>query len=312
MNAQSPKNPLVSVIIPCYNLGQYLEEAVDSVLKQTFQNFEIIIVDDGSTDEGTRELLAQFQRPKTQLFTKKNEGVAIARNFGISKAQGKYILPLDADDMLASDYLEKTVSVLQGSNEVDFVTTWAKIFGNEDGIWKTIVPKNEYEILLDNTIATATLYKKSCWERVGGYDKKINKIGYYEDWDLWISFIEAGCIGATIEEPLFHYRKRKSSMLKEANKLETRLDLLGFLIKKHEYIYKKNFLSVLIEKDRAFLNQMNSNIYLNKIIEKEEKIINQKDGEIDSLINELDNIRKSKLWGMYIFLKKIESLVCKK
>ncbi len=86
------KNPRVSIIIPCYNYGEFIDEAVDSVLNQSFSNFEIIIVNDGSTDDYTNNLLADYQRPKTRIFQTKNQGVSAARNFGIERSAGDYIL----------------------------------------------------------------------------------------------------------------------------------------------------------------------------------------------------------------------------
>ncbi len=90
--------PKVSVIIPCYNHGKYIDEAVDSILNQTFKDFEIIIVNDGSTDELTNNKLKQYDKPKTFVINKENEGLSVARNTAIKRAVGEYILTLDADD----------------------------------------------------------------------------------------------------------------------------------------------------------------------------------------------------------------------
>ena len=95
--------PKVSVIIPCYNQGACLEEAVDSVLAQTFQDFEILVVNDGSTDEATIRMLGKYERPKTRVIHTDNQGLAMARNNGIREARGAYILPLDADDKIGPD-----------------------------------------------------------------------------------------------------------------------------------------------------------------------------------------------------------------
>src|SRR4030066_1926561 len=130
--------PRVSVIMPCYNLGQYLNEAVESVLSQTFQDFEIIIVNDGSTDEFTNKLLANYNKPKTRVLTTDNEGLPSARNNGIKISSGEYICCLDADDKYHPEFLEKTVPVLMNdmAHEYGFVTTWAQFFGNQNYIWK--------------------------------------------------------------------------------------------------------------------------------------------------------------------------------
>jgi glycosyltransferase involved in cell wall biosynthesis len=110
--------PQVSVIIPCYNQGRYLDDAITSVLVQTYQNFEILIVDDGSTEPETIEILQDYQQPKTRIIRTENQGVATARNLGIAQAQGTYILPLDADDKIADSYLEKAVTLLEGNEQL--------------------------------------------------------------------------------------------------------------------------------------------------------------------------------------------------
>ena len=109
--------PKVSVIIPCYNHGEYLDEAVESVLTQTYQNFEIIIVDDGSTDQSTIDLLKVYRKPKTRVIRTDNQGLASARNNGIKEAKGEYILPLDADDKIGKEYLKKAVKILDENED---------------------------------------------------------------------------------------------------------------------------------------------------------------------------------------------------
>ena len=104
-------NPTVSVVIPCYNQGQYLDEAVESVISQTYQDFEIIIINDGSNDLETIEILKNYQKPKTRIIHTENQGVIAARNRAIEAAQGKYILPLDADDKIGNTYLEEAVQL---------------------------------------------------------------------------------------------------------------------------------------------------------------------------------------------------------
>ena len=105
--------PKVSIVIPCYNHGKFVDETVQSCLKQTYQDIEIIIVNDGSTDEYTNTLLKDYQRPKTKVITIQNQGLPTARNTGIREAVGEYILPLDADDKIAPTYIEKAVNVIE-------------------------------------------------------------------------------------------------------------------------------------------------------------------------------------------------------
>src|SRR5262245_63306392 len=122
-------SPKISVIVPCYNLGEYLSEAVDSVLAQSRQDFEVIVVDDGSTDPATIEILSSFSRPKTRVLRAPHAGLAAARNRGIASSSGEYLCALDADDRLAPAFLEKTSAVLDADPSATFVSTWLRTFG---------------------------------------------------------------------------------------------------------------------------------------------------------------------------------------
>src|SRR5262249_30716028 len=112
LNAKTMDGARVSVIIPCYNLGEYLDEAVESVLAQTFQDLEIVVVDDGSTDERTRTLVADYRKPRTRVIRSENRGLPAAKNLGLSATSGPYVCMLDADDRLDSHLLEKSVAAL--------------------------------------------------------------------------------------------------------------------------------------------------------------------------------------------------------
>src|SRR5689334_7345810 len=128
--------PRVSVIIPCYNLGQYLDEAVNSVRAQSFNDWEIVIVNDGSTDPATNRLLADYRRPKTRVLTTENRGLSAARNLAIAHATGAYICALDADDVLEPRYLERAVAHLEADPTLGFVSSWLETFGDEQWVWK--------------------------------------------------------------------------------------------------------------------------------------------------------------------------------
>ena len=113
--------PLISVIIPCYNQGQYLAESIGSALASDYQELEIIVVDDGSTDPETIALLDQLAYSKTRLIRQENRGLAAARNWGIAEAQGTYILPLDADDRIGPQYISQAVAALAADTELGIV-----------------------------------------------------------------------------------------------------------------------------------------------------------------------------------------------
>lgn len=203
--------PKVSVVIPCYNQGEYLDEAVASVLAQTFRDFEIIVVNDGSTDEFTNRLLAGYDRPKTSVLRTPNRGLAAARNSGIAAARGEYILPLDADDMIAPTYLEKGVAVLDKRGEVGIVYCLAEKFGAEQGPWFA-AEFSPRRMLLGNLIFCSALFRKSDWERSGGYNTGMER--GWEDWDFWLSLIERGVKVHRLPEVLFRYRVKERSMAK--------------------------------------------------------------------------------------------------
>ncbi|RCK71812.1 MAG: putative N-acetylgalactosaminyl-diphosphoundecaprenol glucuronosyltransferase [Ignavibacteriae bacterium] len=208
--------PTISVIIPCYNYARYLPEAVESVINQTFQDFEIIIVNDGSTDNTqsvAESLIKKYSQYKIRLINQENSGnPAISRNRGIKLSAGKYILCLDADDKLAPTMLEECLNVLKTTPEVAIVYTDRLDFDGEDSV---VLAKdyNFEKLKYENHISYCALFKKEVWEKVGGY--RTNVIGC-EDWDFWIAAGSRGFYGYHINKPLFHYRKHSSGVYQQA------------------------------------------------------------------------------------------------
>ena len=201
--------PLVSVIIPCFNYGQYVEEAIDSVLNQTFQDFEIIVVDGGSTDETTITTLKSLEKSKTTIYFREGRHlVGDNRNFGIEKAKAKYICCIDADDKIKSTYLEKALFILEKYN-YDLVSTSAQCFGNSTDIWHTMIHPTLDGIINGNNISTVAVFSKRIWEKANGYhDYGIGKDHVAEDWDLWVRMAGKGARVINISEPLMLYRVR--------------------------------------------------------------------------------------------------------
>lgn len=206
------KKPLISVVIPCYNYGKYLQEAIESVLNQTFQDFEIIIVNDGSTDPTTIKLLKSINYPKTRVINQKNSKVPTARNNGIKEARGKYICCLDADDKLAPTYLEKCLFIME-LYKLDICSAWLQEFGDSNDVWYTS-DLNILTIKNNNQLTTSSVFTKKIWKKTGGYNIKLNE--GYEDWGFWIAIAEKGGKGKTIKEPLFFYRKHGYSLINSA------------------------------------------------------------------------------------------------
>lgn len=194
---------LVSIVIPCYNAGPELEEAVRSALQQTYPAIEVVIVDDGSTNPLTMEMLRNPQWPRARVFHKKNGGPASARNMAIQHAQGQYILPLDADDRIDPTYVEKAVAILEAEPDVGIVYCKAMKFGAEVGPW-ALPPYTLRELVIDNVIFVSSLFRRDDWERVGGFSESL-KLGI-EDYDFWVKIVALERGVRQIDEHLFHYR----------------------------------------------------------------------------------------------------------
>jgi len=227
--------PLVSVIIPCYNQVNYLPEAVKSVVEQTYQNWECIIVNDGSPDntsEVARDLIKKYPTKKIILLEKENGGLADARNFGIKNSNGKYILPLDADDIILPEMIEKTVDLLDKNPDISIAYTDTIRFGAVNDSYCT-GDYNFNNLCLINIMNYCSLFRREAWEAVGGY--KTNMIWGYEDWEFWISCGERGFYGRRIPEKLFMYRIKNDSMLSNAYKHDA--ELKARIIMNHSKLY---------------------------------------------------------------------------
>lgn len=225
--------PLVSVVIPCYNYGQYVEEAIDSVLSQTWQDFEIIVVDDGSDDCETLKVLDGLRNSKTRVIRQKNLKLPAARNRGIRAARGKYVCCLDADDKIAPTYLEKCLYRLE-IEDLDVCGCWQQNFENDNA---TLVPGNfSVKALLEhNRMINAALFRRSLWRKIGGYDEKMTD--GYEDWEFWIRMAAAGAKAVVISEPLFFYRKHGLSMIDTT--LEKHDSIVQQIRSKHSKLFDK-------------------------------------------------------------------------
>lgn len=227
---------LVSVIIPCFNHASFLRETVLSVLNSTYSFIEIIIVDDGSSDNSREvgEGLA-IEFANVFYYYQTNAGPSVARNHGISKASGTYILPLDSDDRISNSYIEAAVDILNEQHEVKVVYAEAEKFGATTGRWK-LKPFSLYNLALDNMIYVSAIYRKSDWLRVGGYTE--NSILVREDWEFWIKILKDG--GGVVKLPFvgFYYRihsnSRRKSMRKQSKNKE-----IAYLNEHHALFFKK-------------------------------------------------------------------------
>ena len=213
----------ISIIVPCYNQGNFLTDAIDSVLSQTFQNLECLIVNDGSTD-GTEEIGKHFARldRRIRLLNKKNGGLADARNFGIAASRGEYILPLDADDILLPEACRTLHQALEEHRSAHIAYPDYHSFGEQNGRVSCISEEEFYNpYRSDNGLPYFSLYRREVWEKIGGY--RTNMTWGYEDWDFWLAALAAKFSAIHVAVPLVRYRTKKESMLTGARKYHSEL-----------------------------------------------------------------------------------------
>jgi glycosyltransferase involved in cell wall biosynthesis len=223
--------PLVSVVIPVFNMQEFLAQTLESVLSTVYSSFEVIIVDDGSTDDSLKianDYSAKDNR--IRIIPQQNSGVSTARNHGIREAFGKYILPVDADNLLSSNYIASAVAVLESNEKVRVVTCKSVFFGDRAGEWK-LRPFSLRLLARKNMIDTCAMYRKSDWQSVNGYCEYIKG---REDWDFWISLLKKGGEVTCLPIVGFKYRIRNNSKR---------------VTDRH---YKKNIISILNKRHKAF------------------------------------------------------------
>lgn len=266
------KKPKVSVVIPCYNDKEFINETVESILNQTFRDFNVIIVDDGSNID-TKEVLKKINHPKVSILEQKNGGLSNARNNGFKKASGKYILSIDSDDTLDVSFLEKAIIILDEKENVSAVSSFCNIFEGNYKLISKHTPKGGglKNFLFDNNSTSFALIRKSSWEKIGGYDEKM--INGFEDWEFWISMTKNGGYVHIIEEFLFNYRYKSISMSKDSKK-NHREKNIAYIYKKHKDIYLNHF-SELVDflSELASRNKRNEIKYKTSIEFKIGKII---------------------------------------
>jgi glycosyltransferase involved in cell wall biosynthesis len=216
--------PLVSVIIPAYRVTPYISETLDSVLGQTFQDFEIIVINDGCPDTERLERVLQPYFPRIHYMRQANGGPGGARNAGLSAARGEYIAFLDGDDQWLPEYLATQVAYLREHPEVDVVYADAEIFGDDEsrGVGKRFMDQcpSTGEVTLESLLTErcvvfiSSLCRRSAIDRAGGFDAKLRGV---EDFDLWLRIVRTGGRIAYHRHVLSRYRAHSSSL--SANRL---------------------------------------------------------------------------------------------
>lgn len=238
---------LVSIIIPCYNDAQYIEQAVQSALDQTYPYKEIIVVDDGSNVE-TKAVLKQLEPKITHLITQENQGQSTARNVGIKAAKGEFILVLDSDDYFEPSFCEEAVAVFSTDATIKIVTCQATLLFS-DNKKELYIPKGGdiKNFMYGNCALGTSMFKKEDWKSASGYDETMRS--GFEDWEFFIRLLKLGGTTFVIQKPLYTYRKREDSTTSKANKV--RYDLWNYIFTKHRDLYQDdfdNFISFFINR----------------------------------------------------------------
>jgi glycosyltransferase involved in cell wall biosynthesis len=246
--------PIVSVVIPAYNAEKYIRESIDSVLTQTFKNYEIIVVDDGSTD--STGIIIQQSYPSVRYIFQKNGGPAKARNVGIKEARGEYIAFLDADDVWMPTKLEKQIHYFNQHPEISFVFTENSMF-DEKGIIRHTLGKRERllkkdvvrNIFMSSYLATPTvMVQKKVFEEVGYFEENLIAA---EDDNMWMRIAMKFKV-ALIDEPLTMVRITRSSLTYDfTNIIKGVISHLELLSKKYPDIESR--LGHLINKKYSIL-----------------------------------------------------------
>jgi len=204
----SAGRPLISVIVLCHNYGRFLPEALDSALAQTYPNLEVLLMDDGSTDDSLE--VASRYADSIRILTQENQGVERAANRAVGEATGELFAFLSADDVFEPTYVERLHEGLSRSDGASFSFCRARMFGARTGLIKGF-PFSLYLLAkLGNFVNGSALTRRADFLEAGGYDPALAEHGF-EDWDLWLRMVELGKRGTFVSEPLLNWRRHETA-----------------------------------------------------------------------------------------------------
>ncbi|MEM2507226.1 MAG: glycosyltransferase [Nitrososphaeria archaeon] len=270
--------PLVSIIIPTFNYGRYLPDAIESALKQTYQNIEVIVVDDGSTDD-TRGVVKLYP---VKYYYQKHKGVAAALNYGVSKSGGEFFLCLGADDKLSKYYVERTMGQMVKNQKIGFVCTGCKVWDEEIGIENIWIPHkifSKYDLFGGwEGVLGPVLIKREAFDSLGyGFDENLP---FHPDLELCFRLLHNGWKMAIIPDPIYWYRRHRSSITSEHRKDKEELErIFQWLInRKYSWIelYKKFYVFYQSTFKRAVILMIHPIAYFSGVKRKIKAIMFKK------------------------------------
>lgn len=238
---------LVDVVIPCFNDGAFLREALDSLGATRANGQGVFIVNDGSDDPGTLAVLTELRGRGFHVLDQENKGLAAARNAGWMAGSAPFVLFLDADNRIVPDLMEEAAAIMAGDAGIDVVYSDKLEFGSRDGIVEqpvaTLPP-----MLVGNRIDACAVVRRSMLASLGGYDERM--CDGYEDWELWIRALSAGHRFHHIARPLFHYRVRSGSLLSRTSDPDIRAAVTAYVARKHGDLFMEHARAVVSELHR--------------------------------------------------------------
>ncbi|MHC4515188.1 MAG: glycosyltransferase [Planctomycetota bacterium] len=241
----SASPPTVAVVIPCYGYAHLLPAAVASMADQTWQHVDCVIVDPESPDDTAvvaQQLIEQFKSRRIRLLKQDNRGLSASRNEAIQSTTAPLILPLDADDLLEPQALERMVQPFLHDDSISVVHCAGREFGDRNNDMPA-VQVDEHTQLHKNRLPYCSMFTRRAWQQVGGYNE--NMRGGYEDWDFWTGMLEHGLQFHRLEEQLFRYHKHGRTMIDAA--LEKDIWLRSRMILNHPNMYRPEH--VLLAKE---------------------------------------------------------------
>ena len=258
------KRPIISVVMPCYNAEKYLGETLDSIIKQTFKDIEIICIDDGSTDRTPKILKQYAQKDKRiKIITQKNSGVVTARNNGIAAARAEYIYPFDSDDIITPDCLEKLyTAMIDGKG--DIIPCRVMRF-SDHGMGELVLPKpTKSNMVIHNCLVNAALFRKKDFQETGGYDMAFNET--IEDYDLWMNFMfKHNKKVYRVPEILFYYRGKPREESRNAQGASKYHRLRKYMKKKYPEMRRYIIIKWIKKITRMIIKIDNNSIKLFRI-----------------------------------------------
>lgn len=244
-------NPLISVIVPCYNDGKYINECLNSIHNQNYKNYEIIVINDGSTNTLTNEIINNISHPNIRVLQTENQGPSKARNQAIKESKGKYILPLDSDNKIGKSFIKEAIEILETKSKIKIVNCNLRLFGAKKGIIK-FEPYSIQKLLCKNLIECASVYRRKDYNNTKGYNPNMRET--FEDWDFWLSLLEEGGDVYTINRPEVYYRVKKESRNSSVSHEQFKR-LRSQIYTNHKHLYSKHFFDPLMSFEYELIEQ---------------------------------------------------------